>query len=79
MGAFLFTIFIGNGVAYPLYAQLLQKYPATLVSLAGLLIPVFVTLLGMLLLGEQCSVQLVIGALCICVGMVMFTFNARVT
>lgn len=79
LAAFLFTIFVGNGIAYPLYAQLLKKHPATLVSLTGLLIPVMVMMMGALLLGESCSPQIAAGAFCICVGMFMFTFYSRST
>ncbi len=79
LAAFLFTIVVGNGIAYPLYAQLLKKHPATLVSLTGLLIPVMVMMMGALLLGESCSPQVMVGACCIGLGMLMFTFYSRST
>lgn len=51
----LYTILIGNMLAYTLYGYLLKKYEATFVSLAGLSVPLFVHLIGPVLLNEKIS------------------------
>ncbi len=52
---FLYTIIIGNMLAYSLYADLLKRMNVTLVSLIGLSMPLFVHLLGPIVLNERIS------------------------
>jgi drug/metabolite transporter (DMT)-like permease len=52
---FLYTIIIGNMLAYSLYADLLKRMNVTLVSLIGLSMPLFVHLLGPIVLNEKIS------------------------
>ena len=51
----LYTIIVGNMIAYTLYGYLLKKYNITFISLAGLSTPLFVHLLGPILLNEPIS------------------------
>ena len=51
IGFLLYTIIVGNVIAYTMYAYFLKKYSASFVSLAGFSIPFFVTLLGVIGLG----------------------------
>jgi len=69
---FAYTIIAGNIVGYGLYAYCLKKYRLTFVSLAGFSIPLFVTLIGWLFLGEQLTVLFGISALIIFVGLLLF-------
>jgi len=47
-----YTIIIGNGFAYTMYAQVLKRYSASLVSLASLSVPLFVSFFGYIFLQE---------------------------
>lgn len=78
IGALLFTTFIGNGVAYPLYADLLKKYPATLISLGGFLIPLWVMVIAWLFLGEACTPSLLISGALIAIGLMIFGTRAGI-
>jgi drug/metabolite transporter (DMT)-like permease len=55
LAALAWTIIIGNVFGYSLYARALRAHSATLVSLAGFSVPIFVYLFGWLLLGEPLS------------------------
>lgn len=59
----IYTIFIGNMLAYSLYGYLLKKYNVTLISLIGLSTPLFVHLLGPILLNESISIYFFISLL----------------
>ncbi len=72
VGYLLYTIIVGNVIAYTMYAYFLKKYSASFVSLAGFSVPLFVTGLGMLLLGESLSWSLAVGAVFILVGVSVF-------
>jgi drug/metabolite transporter (DMT)-like permease len=52
---FAYSVFFGEIAGYTIYGNLLKKYNITLLSLAGLSIPLFVHLYGPLLLGEPLS------------------------
>jgi drug/metabolite transporter (DMT)-like permease len=48
-----YTIVGGNIIGYQLYSHLLKKHSATFVTLAGMTTPLFVYLLGWLIVGEK--------------------------
>jgi drug/metabolite transporter (DMT)-like permease len=73
VGALLMTTFIGNGIAYPLYATLLKNHPATLVSLGGFLIPTFVILFTALASGTTPAFTTLVAAVLIASGLTIFT------
>ncbi len=54
-GLLAYTVIAGNMLSYAGYGYMLRKYPVTFVSLAGLLVPLFVHMYGPLLLGESLS------------------------
>ena len=70
--ASLFTIFGGNVLGYTLYAQSLKHYSATLVSLTGFLIPLFVTIFAYLFLCETITLYIAAGGFCIFSGLAIF-------
>ena len=70
-----YTVIIGNLIAYNLYAHLLKHNSATLMSLAGFTIPIYVSLMGYFLLGEPVTWMLVVAAVCMLVGVGMFYFD----
>ena len=58
-----------------LFYRLIQKVPATTVSLIGYLVPLVALIGGLLLLGEQLQAGMVVGGLLILAG-VVFTDRA---
>jgi drug/metabolite transporter (DMT)-like permease len=50
--AIAYTILVGNIIAYNLYGYVLKKYSAITISIAGFLIPIFVSLYGFIILSE---------------------------
>lgn len=68
----MYTIIAGNILGYTLYAYVLKHANITLISLAGFSIPVFVGAIGWALLGEPISMALIIAALMVLVGLVVF-------
>jgi len=72
---FSYTIVAGNIAGYGLYAYCLKKYRLTFVSLAGFSIPLFVTLIGWLFLGEQLSFLFLISAGTIFSGLLLFNYD----
>jgi len=69
---FTYTIVAGNIFGYGLYAYCLKRYRLTFVSLAGFSIPLFVTLIGWLLLGEKLTLLFVCSMVIIFVGLLIF-------
>jgi len=67
-----YTIVGGNIIGYSLYSQLLKKHSATFVSLAGFSMPIFVYLLGWLLLGESLYPSFIIAGLITFAGLLIF-------
>lgn len=68
----MYTVVIGNVVAYTMYAQFLKEYTANFISLTGFSVPIFVTLYGWLFLKEPITSNLVISAALILLGVVIF-------
>jgi len=69
---FAYTIIAGNIFGYGLYAYCLKRYNLTLVSLAGFSIPVFVTIIGSLFLGEHLTFWFVVSSAIIFAGLLIF-------
>lgn len=70
--ALIYTILIGNVLAYNLYAHMLKKYSATYLSLLGFSVPLFVALYGKLLLGESLSLNFFISVAITFIGFMLF-------
>lgn len=71
----IYTILIGNLVAYTLYAHLLKHNSATLMSLAGFTFPIYVSFLGYVVLGEPVVPKLLISGVLTAVGVAIFYFD----
>lgn len=69
---FVYTVLVGNVLGYGLYAYLLKHHTATYISLFGFSIPVFVTLLGWLFLGEVITDTFMLAGGLIFMGMYIF-------
>jgi len=69
---FMYTIIAGNIAGYGLFAYSLKHYKFTFISLAGFSIPLFVTLIGWLFLGEQLTLLFGVSAAIIFVGLLIF-------
>ncbi len=67
-----YTIIVGNLLAYNLYAKLLKQYSVTFVSLSGFSIPIFVSLLGWLFLGEQLNPSFIVACVVTFIGLYIF-------
>lgn len=70
-----YTVIAGNIAGYGVYAACLKRYSITLVSLAGFTIPLFVSLIGWLFLGEQLTFLFVLSALAVFVGLLLFYYD----
>lgn len=68
----LYTVVIGNVVAYTLYAYLLKHYSATLVALTGFSVPLFVTLYGYVFLGEPVTMYYFVALAITFSGLLLF-------
>jgi drug/metabolite transporter (DMT)-like permease len=70
-----YTIIAGNLLAYNLYSYLLKHNSATLVSLAGATVPIYLTLLGYFFLGEPITKMLIGSAGIIILGVFVFYYD----
>lgn len=61
-----------NVISYTVYGKLLEKYTASLMSFAGMLIPVFSTISGMIFLGEAFEWYIVPSLILIGIGLYIF-------
>jgi len=68
----LYTIVGGNLIGYSLYSYLLKHHSATFVSLAGFSMPLFVYLLGWLVVGEKLYPSFIVAGLVTFAGLVIF-------
>jgi len=62
-------IITSNILAYNLYADLLKKYTATFLSLAGLMQPIFAALIGWVLLNESVGWPFFVSAIAVFIGL----------
>ena len=70
--ALAYSIIGGNIIGYTLYTKALKHNSATLVSLSGFLIPVFVTLGGYFFLGEIITWHAIIAGIALFAGIWLF-------
>jgi drug/metabolite transporter (DMT)-like permease len=70
-----YTVIAGNIAGYGVYAACLKRYSITLVSLAGFTIPLFVSLIGWCVLGEQPTLLFACAALAVFAGLVLFYYD----
>ncbi len=70
--AFLYTIIIGNMIAYSLYAYALKNTVVTYLSIAGLSMPLFVHLLGFIFLNEPLSPSFFLSLILIGIALYIF-------
>ncbi len=68
----LYTVLIGNVLAYTLWSNLFKKYSVSFMSLIGFSIPIFSSFYGALFLGERLSFNFIIAAVVIFVGLLIF-------
>ena len=69
---FAYTVFVGNIIAYTMYATFLRIHSANFVSLAGFSVPIFVAFFGYVFLNEKMTANLVTSALVILFGVYLF-------
>lgn len=74
-GTVFYTVIIGNIIAYTLYSTMLHKHSATLVSLAGLTVPLFVHLYGPFIVGEPLSLSFFISLAIVTLSLAIFYGN----
>lgn len=67
-----YTILAGNIVGYSLYTQALKEHSATLVSLCGICVPLFVYLYGGIFLGESFGSMFLVSFPITALGMLIF-------
>ena len=75
IGLLAYTIIVGNFLGYTLYATVLKRYSATLVSLAGFSYPIFAAIIAYFALGETVTWQFVAAAGVIFIGLVVFNLD----
>jgi drug/metabolite transporter (DMT)-like permease len=71
-GALIYTVVVGNGFAYTMYATVLKKYSVTFVSLASISIPLFVALFGYVLFGETVGWNFFVALILFVIGIALF-------
>jgi drug/metabolite transporter (DMT)-like permease len=67
-----YTIVAGNLIGYSFYSYLLRKHSATLVSLSGFSMPIFVYIFGWLFAGEKLYYSFIPSACVTLVGLIIF-------
>jgi drug/metabolite transporter (DMT)-like permease len=68
----IFSIIAGNVIGYTMYGAFLKHHSANLVSLTGFSVPVFITIIGWVVLGEALTPGILAGALIIGAGVYVF-------
>ena len=68
----LFTIIVGNVIAYTSYANIIKKHSMTLVSLAGFSVPLFVAILSKIFQDIPLSPYFIAAALLMLIGNLIF-------
>jgi drug/metabolite transporter (DMT)-like permease len=72
-----YTTLVGNILGYTLYGYALKRYSATLISLAGFLIPLLVQCIGWLALGEPLSPLFFLACSVTFMGVALFFYDER--
>ncbi len=70
--AFGYTVVVGNGCGLTLYASCLKRYSSTFVSVVSFCVPLFVSLIGYFILGEQLSSTFFFGGVLLFGGILFF-------
>ncbi len=69
----IYTVVIGNLIAYTIYAYSLKRLPVTLVSFLGFSVPIFSHFYGYLVLQEPLTWQFFVATSCACFGLIIYT------
>jgi drug/metabolite transporter (DMT)-like permease len=69
---FIATIVLSNVIGYLMYAHCLQRYSATLISLAGFLVPILVALFAYLFLQETLNLSFFLASFVVFAGLIIF-------
>lgn len=77
LGLILLLTFISNILCYNLYGYLLKRFTATVLSLFGLLSPLFTSLHSWFLLNEPPSLTIILSTLIVLSGLVIVYFEER--
>lgn len=73
----LWTVFVGNLLAYTIYVTSLKRYPVTLVSFLGFTVPVAAHFYGWALLGEPLSWKFFLATAVASLGAVIYSREKR--
>ena len=74
---FSYTVIVGNIIAYTIYGYSLKHYNVTLVSLAGLSVPLWVHLYGPIILGEKLSLLFFVALAIMAAGLALFNWTPK--
>jgi len=69
----IYTVVIGNLIAYTIYAYSLKRHPVTLVSFLGFSVPIFSHFFGYIALGEPLSWKFFVATSCACFGLLLYS------
>ncbi len=72
MGLLAYSIIVGNMFAYTFLTYMLKKHSATLMSLAGMSVPIMVSVLGYTCLGEVPTWHVIVAGALVLIGLVIF-------
>jgi drug/metabolite transporter (DMT)-like permease len=76
-GAVLFLTLLSNIICYNFYGYLLRKYTATLISLFGLLSPIFTSFHSFIILRETPSLTIILSTFIVLFGLLLFYKEER--
>jgi drug/metabolite transporter (DMT)-like permease len=76
-GAVLFLTLLSNIICYNFYGYLLRKYTATLISLFGLLSPIFTSFHSFIILRETPSLTIILSTFIVLFGLLLFYREER--
>ncbi len=68
----LYTVVVGNVIAYTMYAHFLKHYTATFISLTGFSVPIFVYFYGRVFLAEPLSWNFILSVAITFIGLLIF-------
>lgn len=71
----IYTVIVGNVIAYTLYASLLKLHNATFVSLAGFSIPIFAGIYAWIFFNEKLTLHFLLAASVIFIGLLIFYYD----
>lgn len=71
LGSVLILAIFGTAIAYVVYFRIIENTTASFLSMVTYLLPIFGVVLGVTFLDESISVETIIGAICILVGLMI--------